>query len=330
MHKIIYALGAPDRNRLLVIRNNGNANQLSLILEGNNTLDLLTDKELSQLIAVTFGGLEPKNILLPEGDVILNSICDADTNTKAMHHAISVFKNSDLPVINKPEDVLKTTREKTYEYLADIKGLHVPKCVRITPLRLSDVPVMLQEKGLDYPYIFRSTGEHGGDGMALVQNENDLEKLEQFAFDSRDFYAIEFVDFQSDDGLYRKYRMVIIDGKFYPRHLIISKSWNIHSETRAELMESDEKYKEEELAYLSKPHPALAQQCEAIHKAIPLDFIGVDCYINAKGEMLIFEVNTCMRIVADKPIVYQKPFMDNIKSAFNTMLQQRMTTHPSS
>lgn len=327
MYKILNTLSAPDRNRLLVINNNGDFGSLKAIMEGNNTLNLLVDNQKAEILTITLGGVEPKPLTLPAGDIVLNSICDPDTNGRALHQAVEVFKDLSIPVVNPPQLLLKTTREQTYEQLNGIQGLRVPKAVRITPTRLSDVPKMLKDKQLDYPYIFRSTGEHGGEGMALINDESDLEQLEQFAFDGRSFYAIEFVDFQSDDGLYRKYRMVIIDGKFYPRHLIISKSWNIHSETRAELMESDEKYKEEELAYLNNPHPALAKQCEDIYTKIPLDFVGVDCHINDKGEMLIFEVNACMRIVADQAIEYQKPFMDTIKAAFNAMLEKRIASN---
>ena len=327
MYTILNTVGPSDRNRLLVIYNDGDTKHLKVILEGNNTLNLLVDSTISQVTTITLGGMEPRNLTLPEGDIILNSVCDADTNQKSLYHAIETFSKIDLPIINTPEQTLKTTREQTYLQLSNIPGLRVPKALRITPFCRADVPKILKEHTLDYPYIFRSAGEHGGDGMALIKGEDDLHLLEQFAFDSRPFYAIEFVDFQSDDGLYRKYRMVIIDGKVYPRHLIISKSWNIHSETRAELMDSDEKFKEEELAYLSAPHPAVTAQCSDIHEKLPLDFIGVDCHINDKGEMLIFEVNTCMRIVADDPIPYQKPYMDRIKEAFNHLIERKISAH---
>ena len=326
MYKLLNFLSAPDRNRVLVVDNNGNPASLKITLEGNNTLSGLVDPQKAQITTVTLGGVKPKELSLPSADIILNSSCDPDTNLKALLQAQALLQNSTIPVINAPQETLKTTREQTYMLLSGISGIRVPKTIRISPHQLSDIPKLLEKNGMSYPYIFRSAGEHGGEGMALVQSVDDLGKLERFAFDGRSFYAIEFVDFQSDDGLYRKYRMVVIDGQFYPRHLIISKSWNIHSETRAELMESDERFKDEEISYLQHPHPSLPQLCREIHKTIPLDFIGVDCHINAKGEILIFEVNTCMRIVADKPIEYQRPFMEDIKSAFNAMLEKKMAS----
>ena len=295
-------------------------------MEGNNTLNLFVDTQHVRLLTITLGGVNPAQITLPAADIILNSICDPDTNTKALMHAIEVLKASTIPVINPPQNIFRTTRDMSYKHLKGIKGVLMPKNIRITPRRISEVPLLLEKEGLEYPYIFRSAGEHGGSGMALVKDEKDLSLLEQFAFDGRDFYAIEFVDFCSDDGLYRKYRIVIIDGKVYPRHLIISKSWNIHSETRAELMDSDKKYKEEELEYLRHPHPALEQQCLEIYEAMGLDFLGIDCHINEKGEMLIFEVNTCMRIIVDNPIDYTRPFIDHIRSAFMEMLESRIST----
>ena len=327
MYKIIHTLGVPDRNRMLVTHNSGEIKTLRVIMEGNNTLNLLINSDETEVYTVTFGGSEPKLFPLPDGNVILNSICDPDTNTNALLHAIEVFKTTSLPIINPPENTLKTTREMACKSLKDIEGVIFPKTIRLSPRRITEVPLLLEKKGLTYPYIFRSAGEHGGAGMSLITCKNDLEKLEQFAFDGRDFYAIEFVDFQSKDKLYRKYRALIIDGVFYPRHLIISKSWNIHSETRKELMDSDEKYRQEELAYLKDPHHALQQHCKAIQQKIPLDFLGIDCYINEKGEMLIFEVNACMRIVANDPIDYQKPYMKKIENAFNTMLEKKITEH---
>ena len=200
MYKILNTLSAPDRNRLLVINNNGDFGSLKVIMEGNNTLNLLVDPKKAEILTITLGGLEPIDITFPAGDILLNSICDPDTNKRALYQAKELFKQLSIPIINPPEETLKTTREQTYEQLNGIKGLHVPKAVRIAPTRLSDVPKMLKEEGIDYPYIFRSSGEHGGEGMALVRDENDLGTLEQFAFDGRSFYAIEFVDFQSDDG----------------------------------------------------------------------------------------------------------------------------------
>src|SRR5439155_1080338 len=86
------------------------------------------------------------------------------------------------------------------------------------------------------PFLFRQVGSHGGQDLALVGDRDDLDRLEQFALDGRDFYVTEFVDFRSPDGLYRKYRVLVIDGVPYAKHMIASDSWNIHAEDRTSVV----------------------------------------------------------------------------------------------
>lgn len=326
MFKVLNLIGTSDSNRAKVVWNNGNPAELKIVFEGTNTLFLLMDPARMHISTATFGGRHPKQIVLPDADVIVNSVCDPDTNTKALLQIREVLKNGDTPVVNPPELIFRTTREQTYAHLNGLDGLTVPSTVRIAPREVAEVPGMVEESGLTYPYIFRSAGEHGGGGMVLVESEADLPKLERFAFDGRDFYVIAFHDFRDDDGYYRKYRLVVIDGKVFPRHLIVSTSWNIHSQTRAELMDKEPRYQKEEIAFLQRPPDKLEVTCRRIHEKMPLDFFGIDCHLDAEGNMFIFELNTCMRIIAGQPLSYQKAALEAIITAFGDMLSQK--AHP--
>jgi len=64
----------------------------------------------------------------------------------------------------------------------------------------------------DYPFIIRPIGSHAGHDLMKIDTENALrEYLEKV--DSEKFYVSKFVDYRSSDGLFRKYRVVLIEGK---------------------------------------------------------------------------------------------------------------------
>lgn len=334
MYRLIHILGAPDNNRLRVTYNKGEIQTLRVIMAGNNTLNLLLDPDRLKTIPVTIGGVHPPHMrTLPEGDVILNSICDPDTNTDALLQAKELFSASSLPVVNAPEGIFKTTREMSYRYLKEVPGLVVPKCLRLTPRHRAEVPLLLEKERLGYPYIFRSAGEHGGGGMALIKGEDDLHLLEQFAFDGSDFYAIEFVDFQSEDKLYRKTRYFVIEGEVYFRHHIITDDWKIHAESRYVLMDDQEELRMEEKALVTTPTTDIASQCLKMYEILGLDFFGIDCHRYEDGTMLIFEINTCMNTNYSsgsseraQKYDYLQESADTIQKALNTMIIKKVAT----
>jgi glutathione synthase/RimK-type ligase-like ATP-grasp enzyme len=331
MLKVLQLVSTPDSHTLVVTKNDGNINKLNTILQGNNTLSLLVGSDFAQMKVVTLGGLEPKKIQLEDADVIINSICDPDTNKKGLKQASELLNNVSIPVINAPSLIGRTTREETYNLLHTIPGIKIPKTVRITPRYLSDIPKMLEKEGLTYPYIFRSAGDHGGAGMELINNEDELHKLESFAFDGRDFYAIEFVDFRSEDGHYRKARVMVVDGEAYVRHLIIADSWKVHAESRSVLMNDRAALRQEEESFVTNPPASIKTLCKEMHKILELDFFGMDCNIGPDGSLLIFEINTCMNTSfsarnkeAYETYKYLVASSSKIKAAFKALLSRRI------
>ncbi len=78
-----------------------------------------------------------------------------------------------------------------------------------------------------------------------------MEKLHRFAFDGEnEFYVTQFLDYQSTDGLYRKMRFLIIGDEVIPRHLILSPSWQIHTEDKKMESKLKEQQVNEEIDFL--------------------------------------------------------------------------------
>ena len=154
-----------------------------------------------------------------------------------------------LPAVNAPERVMQTTRDGVHRLLSAHAGVRMPATIRIRPRVRNDVTAMAGTAGLGRPFLVREPGSHGGTKLALLGAGDRLDVLDQFAFDGREYYVTEFVDFRSPDGIYRKYRVIVIDGVLYPRHLVAATTWNIHAAERAELM-GDPAYQREEEEFL--------------------------------------------------------------------------------
>ncbi len=73
----------------------------------------------------------------------------------------------------------------------------------------------------------RPRGSHAGIGLAKL---DDAEALFGYLDDRSEdeFFISRFVDYSNEeDGLFRKYRIVVIDGKPFACHMAIADQWNI-------------------------------------------------------------------------------------------------------
>jgi hypothetical protein len=96
--------------------------------------------------------------------------------------------------------------------LSDIPGLLAPKVVRLKTTGPAKVGQMLEKAGMEFPLILREPGTHKG----TTQDRFDsLDEMTPAMVEGTEYFATEFVDYQSSDGLYRKFRVFFIG----PHHL---------------------------------------------------------------------------------------------------------------
>jgi hypothetical protein len=133
---------------------------------------------------------------------LINQISDADRNRRMLQHLDRLLSDYDGRIVNRPSDVLKTSRDEMAKLLTGTPGLRVPKVVRLSdPDHVQD---RIEQAGLSFPIILRRAGTHGGKILGLFSNVEDL--LRAVPADG-DLFATEFADFRSADGLYRKFRI---------------------------------------------------------------------------------------------------------------------------
>ncbi|MDD2865393.1 MAG: RimK family alpha-L-glutamate ligase, partial [Methylococcales bacterium] len=178
---------------------------------------------------------------------------------------------------------------------------------------------------LSFPVTIRPIDTHGGNGFEKINNSDELNYYLQHHLENDEFYISTFVDYQNEDGCYRKLRIALIDKKPFICHLAISENWMVHYNSAG--MESNaHKRAEEQKVMENFDHDFAIKHQEALsaiaHK-LNLDYVVIDCAETQNGELLLFEADPrgwihvidSVEIFPYKAAVMQKAF-----DAFRTML----------
>ncbi len=269
---------------------------------------------------------------LPEHDLVFIAVAESDANQLVLERLSSVKWSR--PLVNKPELIAKLSRDNTYLQLEDVPNVLVPQTNRIqrealeksTDLENEDSVASLLESGVG-SIIIRPVDSHAGRNLSKLDSAEDLDDYLRDTPDM-DFYVSYFVDFRSEEGNYKKYRVVLIDGTPYLCHMAISDHWMIHY-LNAGMSESSEKREEEAAMMDLFDQDFGARHAEAfqfIHERIGLDYLGIDCGETYDGELLIFEIDSNMVVHDMDPVdiyPYKQPQMHKIFKAFQQMLHDK-------
>jgi len=187
-----------------------------------------------------------------------------------------------------------------------------------------------QQWPASFPLLARPAGTHGGDDFEKIETPAELEAFAA-RFAASDIYLIEYLDYRSADGFHRKYRFIFVGEAILPYHLAIDANWKLHHE-KTDMAHQPWMQREEE-EFLAEPTKVFGPQhyraLEAIRQAIGLDYFGIDCGLDAAGDLVVFEVNASM-LVHDhnERFPYKAPAVERIKQAFNALLRGRAGAVP--
>ncbi len=257
-------------------------------------------------------------------DVVVNLISGAERSENILLTAAVLFKHLGLPVVNHPQRISMTDRATIAQRLAHIPGCRIARCIPVSGAALcSDVPT--SEVGMfNMPFLARVSGLHGGDQFEKIAS---ITELREFAAKrpEADYYLMDYLDYQSSDGHYRKYRFFCIGGQILPYHLAIGDQWKVHHFNTD--MINTVWMQQEEKAFLMNAGavfgPAQMATLDAITKTIGLEFMGIDCALDREGNVVVFEANATMLVngnTSDFP--YKAPSVKAIKIAFGAMLSR--------
>lgn len=293
---------------------------------GNTPVEyLFKDTAYDTNIVSLFDGTELDAASLGDVDLVVNLISEADLAQTILPAAANLVEKLGKPVINDPGKIKRTTRDAIAKLLPGISGCRTPAILRLDAG--ADVSVAALEKlvPFSFPVLARPTGTHGGEDFEKIASVSALASSLGSRADS-DRYVIEYIDYASADGYFRKYRLIFVGDDILPYHLAIGNDWKVHHV--ATDMANQPWMQCEEAAFLAEPGAVFtAENYDAlrmIRERIGLDYFGVDCAIDHSGNLVVFEVNASMQVHdhnAEFP--YKDPHVHAIKRAFNMMLHQR-------
>lgn len=266
-----------------------------------------------------------QRLALPPYSVVLNAIGDPDAATHSARMVEAFVDACARPCINHPQRVRATARDRLGETLAGVQDVIVPTTIRISASEAGGAPpsTILAERGLFAPVLLRPIGSHGGEGLVLAADAACL--AQSWPADGAEHYVTQFHDYRSNDGFYRKYRMIFVDRRPFPYHLAISRHWMVHHQSAD--MAEDAARIVEEMRFLSDPSGSIGEKAiaavTAIGERLGLDYGGVDFAVTAEGQVLVFEANATMLThleAPDSPFFEKNRFIQPIIDAFQAHL----------
>ena len=228
-------------------------------------------------------------------DCVLNLVTDPDQQPRTLEAVQKLLRGYRGRIVNRPEAVLRTTRDLVARRLAGIRGLRVPKVLRLRNPKPGAASKAAERAGLAFPLIVRVAGTHTGRVLGL---SDDAAGLDALCGGRGDFIATEFVDYRSADGLFRKYRFWAFGKRSIFRHMVASDDWNVHVKARLAFMLERNDLIAEEQKLLTLAEGAFPPQIHAVFDAvrtrIGLDFFGMDFALGSDGQVILFEANATM------------------------------------
>lgn len=290
--------------------------------EANAPLELIVDPAHTTLhrLYIDDDDTELPTEELPPYDVLFNAIGESERARPALALAQRFADGAGVEPLNPPPIVARLGRADVAQRFADSTTVLAPDVERIgaAALRARDVTL---------PLLVRPVGSQAGYALARVDDTEELRTyLDEHAHDA--YFVTPFIDYRNADGLYRKYRVMFVDGEPYPCHLAISPRWMIHYYNAA--MAEHQWMRDEEARYIADLDAAFRGPLRAalaeIAGAIPLEYFGIDCAIAPDGRLLLFEADAAMLVHGTDPpklYPYKRAGFLRIQTALTDLLRRR-------
>ncbi|MGC8697161.1 MAG: ATP-grasp domain-containing protein [Halothiobacillus sp.] len=324
----IKATTQPATLRLLVLMVEGD-------VAANTPLDCLLEGSNIDLLLYFIAPAAPLPSPVPAHDAVFIALGDAPEHRPLLSELASKLAHWPKPVLNQANAIPNTERAQASRLLKGINGVLVPSTQAFSYAALSRgiahaANLARAAEPLTFPLIIRPHDSHAGRDLDKIESADALQAyLARVA--AEQFFIAPFIDYRSQDGLYRKFRIALVQGEAFIVHLAISTHWMIHY-VNAGMYEDPQKRAEEAqfmaqfAAFKQRHQAALA----AISTRMGLDYVCFDGAETRDGKLLIFEIDHVMVVHAmDSTMLfpYKAEPIKQIQTAFRQMLINRVATH---
>lgn len=273
---------------------------------------------------------------MPPHDVLFVAIAESQANQPYLEQLSLDLAHWPRPVLNRPDNIPRVARDLASRILRGTPGIAMPPTEQVKRNVLMEIAegqssCSILFPGGDFPIIIRPLDSHAGHDLFKAEDHEALMHYLATVADG-DFYVSPFVDYRSCDGMFRKYRIALINGQAFACHMAISSEWMVHY-LNAGMADSAEK-RVEEARFMATFEEDFACRHETalrtIYHEIGLDYVCIDCAETADGTLLIFEIDHAMIVHALDSVdvfPYKQPQMRKVFEAFRVFLG-RITGNP--
>ena len=269
---------------------------------------------------------------LPEHDVALVGIGKSTEARPYLAGLSARLEDWPRPVLNDPVKIVDLARERLFQLLSGAPGVEIPITAEIRRIDLESLGRgnttlrALLPDAPDFPVIARPVGSHAGHGLEKL---DDTAAIPRYAAQhpAERYFISRFVDYASPDGLFRKYRIALVDGVPFLCHMAISSHWMVHYLNAG--MTGDAGKRAEEARAMADFDADFARRhatgFAALHERVGLDYFAIDCAESRDGRLLVFEADTAMIIHSMDPpemFPYKAAQMEKAYAAFQAMLRR--------
>ncbi len=321
----------PPALRLLALMSCGD-------LMANTPLELMLESSDIELTMLYLLPDEAAPSALPPCDLVFIAIGESRHNQPLLarlHDATADGRLAGVPVVNAAARIAALSRDRASELLHDAPGVCMPPTRGVDRALLARLAAGLLQPAEavgHWPLVIRPIDSHAGRGLQRIESPQAMREYLRSCPLTEQFYLSPFVDYRSADGLYRKYRIVLIDGVPLLCHLAVSSHWMIHYLNAG--MAEHAARRDEEARAMASFDDDFAQRHGATLRSIAarlaLDYVGLDCAELADGRLLVFEADTAMVVHAMDPpdrFGYKQPAMQRVFASFRQLLLARAGTH---
>lgn len=294
---------------------------LALVAPGgpmvNTPLDFITrnlDVQLDLLFVGPDGALPD---CVPEHDLAFFAV--SESAPQVLERLVPFFRDWPRPALNDPRQVARLTRDGLAAAAARLPGCAAPEIAAVTRAEAARLT--------DFPLLLRPHGSHAGQDLARLDNEAGLAAY-LAAVPGERFFACPFIDYRSADGLFRKYRVVLIGGAAHLCHMAVSGHWMVHYLNAGMTCESGKRDMEAQAmaAFATGFAQRHAMALAALDDLMGLDYCQIDCAELPDGRLLVFEADVAAIIHQMDPpdlFPYKAPHMQRVMAAFGALLHRR-------
>ena len=280
---------------------------------------------------------QPIPLPLPAHDIAIVTPCESDQNRPVLREIERLIPTWPCPVLNRPQNIGRASRELLFSLLQPVPGLSMPATARVSRAELEHIGCAAAQLdsllgNASFPLIARPVDSHAGRALAKLDAPAAVAPYLASQPD-REFFISPFIDYRGADGLFRKYRLIWVDGRVYPCHLAISEDWKVwyyNAGMAVSAAKRDEEARfmaEFDTGFARRHASALAQ----IATQFGLEYFGVDCAELRDGRLLVFEGGNDLVVHdMDPPDLYpyKSAHMQKIFVAFRDMLKRQSVNAP--